>query len=283
MAYFTKADISNFRREFVMLDVSSQAVYKQLGKHTVVIHPELMPHMDLITLAYTAVDSLYKINKRKKLLLFIGKSFDNSVLGVCESMFRDDGKENPFTVEAIQLGAELFDKNNVLTLRATLYHELCHAFHNPLVLGDVGMRNSMTNGDLVTPDENFNPIRIANRDIYTYNDLKMPIYSFKEYLDWFTVYGFQPTEKVVIDCMNFNWFDDKRTDLQTLFVSHDVLNAYANALRIVKDYTSNPQGKRVFKDRDIESKVRSVMLTYAHPRDFAYIKQSLLANYKFKI
>jgi hypothetical protein len=276
---FSTYEIDAYRQEFPMLDISSQPLMSTIGKYTIVIHPELVPHMDLVIKAYSAVNHLYRINKRKEILLFIGKCLSREVMGLCESMFRDDGQTSPYYVEAINLGNELFNKNNVETLRATLYHELCHAFYNPLVLGDVGMTASIKNGNLVTPDENFNPVRIGSRDIETYNDLKMPIYSFKEYLNWFVIYALQHTEKVVIDCMNYNWFNDKRTDTQALFVSHDILNAYASALRIVVD----DNNKRLFKDRDIERKIREVMLTYAHPKDFAYIKQSLLANYKFKI
>lgn len=232
--------------------------------------------------AYQAVKHLYpnKCQDTKLGMVYIGKSLDNRILGNAETAFFDIDTG----LCGIALGEELFKSGNELCLRSTLYHELCHAFFNIFVNGKIEMDKENASGEyIILNQDDCNIVKFGvnpkNEDCMNINAKE---YSFAEYLKWFSPYAFQKQEQVIIDCMNFNFFKDKRTDIQASFVSHDILTSYCDALKCL--HTSVREGdKRFFKDRDIERKALNIMLTYAHPKDFAYIRQALVKNSKLKI
>lgn len=250
-------------------------------------HPSIHPHTDIIDAAYFAVKHLYpnKCLDTELGIVYIGKSRDYRILGNAETaFFSDDATGKDTGLCGIGLGEELFKSGNEQCLRSTLYHELCHAFYNIFINGRVETDRENVSGEyyeLKQDDCNIVKFGINGKNEETRN-INAKEYSFQEYMRWFTPYAFQKQEQVIIDCMNYNFFNDKRTQTQALFVSHDILTSYCDALKAL--YTSVRDGdKRLFKDRDIERKALNIMLTYAHPKDFAYIRQALLKCSKLKI
>jgi hypothetical protein len=250
-------------------------------------HPSIHPHTDMIEDAYYAVKRLYpnKCLDTEIGLVYIGKALDYKVLGNAETAFFTDENNGKDTgLCGIALGEELFKSGNELCLRSTLYHELCHAFYNIFVNGRVETDRENTSGEYIElsqHDCNIIKFGVEAPKEETSN-INAKEYSFAEYLKWFSPYAFQKQEQVIIDCMNLNFFDDKRTNVQASFVSHDILTSYCDALKSL--YTSKRDGdRRLFKDRDIERKALNIMLTYAHPKDFLYIRQALLKCSKLKI
>lgn len=268
---------------FPMIDLSTKHIDGAIddGMCGFFYHPSIHPHTDMIEAAYMAVKRLYPYCKDTEVgIVYIGKSLDNRILGNAETAFFDTDTG----LCGIGLGEELFKSGNELCLRSTLYHELCHAFFNIFVNGKIEMDRENASGEYYElKQDDCNIIKFGvnpkNEDCMNINAKE---YSFTEYMTWFTPYAFQKQEKVVIDCMNYNFFKDKRTDVQALFVSHDILTSYCDALKSL--HTSVRDGdKRFFKDRDIERKALNIMLTYAHPKDFVYIRQALLKNSNIKI
>ena len=249
-------------------------------------HPSIHPHTDMIVDAYWAVKNLYpnKCQDTELGVVYIGKALDSRILGNAETcFFTDEDKDTGLC--GIALGEELFKSGNQSCLRSTLYHELCHAFYNIFVNGRIETDREHNAGEYYElKQDTCNIIKFGinpkNDDIMNINAKE---YSFQEYMLWFTPYAFQKQEQVVIDCMNYNFFNGaKRSQTQALFVSHDILTSYCDALKSL--HTSMREGdKRYFKDREIERKALNVMLSYAHPQDFAYIRQCLLKNSKLKI